>query len=1218
MKTLLQIIKSFWFLWLLVWLLGLSLGGAMLRWTVIEREAVWVGMALFSACCLLWVVLRQYGRIRTERNLEHLLNVEVDREQRGGEFRDHQVLRERLQHAVKLLRAAPQAGGGGSAALSDLPWYLVIGLSASGKTSLLTRAGLSARVAGGSTPGLQSGTQHCDWYFSPEAVMIDTAGRYLSDDQSAHEFTGFLKLLRRQRRRPAINGLVLVVSLPEILLASPQERGVLCAQLVARIQQYSASLGVSPPVYLMLSKTDLLPGFNAVFDGLDAEARQQPLGMTFELGALRKQGVRQVLEGKFNALLVRLNQHVGAQVAHSADDAIERLQFPRYLADLSGVLADFLAPFGDADSTPAPLLLRGLYFTSALQDGQALPAVHEDELSERYGLKPAGQAVASHTGEKSYFITGVFRNILFPDRELGLYHARQGAHHAWRPALLSGAVLVAVGVLVWQASAFHTTRLWLTELAQDLEAHQASDANALATLEMLREQLQQLKAQEGRDDPWALAARLYPGSELRAPLQAAYSAQLQRQVLAPISRHLQLQLHDLNELAAQLTHEPHEVVVPKKVPRGAQAVVTERVNVERQAALSRAGLALSEQIVSRLNEAQATTLVEAYSALKLYLILTAPQQHPDTDFLSIALPLAWRQVAQPMGLRLNAASVNSNTELYAQLIHQGDAPALARNDSLVSAARQSLKSLMISSSLVEREYLRLQLESDQQFPALSLNQMISGSGRTMLFSSQSVPALYTRQGWEQFVQPALLKLLAGPLRHDSDWVLEGQDVDQNVQKINVIRDLLALYKRDYAAAWTRFLAGTGVRQFSTIEEALLHLAPLSDVQNSPLKQVLMAVHHNTLWDRPPSGNGLKESAAVGLAATLPFTDGALSSQFESVSRLFSAENPDGADRTVIDRYLAALRKLKVRLSNIERSQDLGKSSKQLVTETLDGQPTEITALRNYVESSIETSQNSLSVSLKRLFNAPIMLSWESVRAPAGEQVAKAWAQQIVKSWQQNLAHRYPINPAAENEASVKDLQRFVDPTTGLMPAFQRNEIGNLAAGEGLGMSRAAGSAPLVSPRMLQSIEKASALGEVIASLSDPGNGFEVMLEPSARFTDLILTLDGQVQHYRNGKPQWSRLTWPGNSQSPGARLEVVTLTGERKTVFDYPGRWGLLKMNDSAKVANLDQVRQRFTWQAQGGDISLVLRNYGGVRLTDLGDVKSLGSLGGTARVDGT
>ena len=273
MKTLLQIIKSFWFLWLLVWLLGLSLGGAMLRWTVIEREAVWVGMALFSACCLLWVVLRQYGRIRTERNLEHLLNVEVDREQRGGVFRDHQVLRERLQHAVKLLRAAPQAGGGGSAALSDLPWYLVIGLSASGKTSLLTRAGLSARVAGGSTPGLQSGTQHCDWYFSPEAVMIDTAGRYLRDDQSASEFAAFLKMLKNQRSKAAVNGLVLVVSLPELLAASADERNALAAQLVSRIEEYTDCLDANPPIYLMLSKTDQLPGFSQAFDGLDLHQR---------------------------------------------------------------------------------------------------------------------------------------------------------------------------------------------------------------------------------------------------------------------------------------------------------------------------------------------------------------------------------------------------------------------------------------------------------------------------------------------------------------------------------------------------------------------------------------------------------------------------------------------------------------------------------------------------------------------------------------------------------------------------------------------------------------------------------------------------------------------------------------------------------------------------------------------------------------------------------
>ncbi|EGH48310.1 hypothetical protein PSYPI_40839, partial [Pseudomonas syringae pv. pisi str. 1704B] len=54
------------------------------------------------------------------------------------------MLRDRLKHAIAMLRTDRSAGGGGSSALYDLPWYLVIGMSAAGKTSLLTRSGLSA------------------------------------------------------------------------------------------------------------------------------------------------------------------------------------------------------------------------------------------------------------------------------------------------------------------------------------------------------------------------------------------------------------------------------------------------------------------------------------------------------------------------------------------------------------------------------------------------------------------------------------------------------------------------------------------------------------------------------------------------------------------------------------------------------------------------------------------------------------------------------------------------------------------------------------------------------------------------------------------------------------------------------------------------------------------------------------------------------------------
>ena len=159
------------------------------------------------------------------------------------------------------------------------------------------------------------------------------------------------------------------------------------------------------------------------------------------------------------------------------------------------------------------------------------------------------------------------------------------------------------------------------------------------------------------------------------------------------------------------------------------------------------------------------------------------------------------------------------------------------------------------------------------------------------------------------------------------------------------------------------------------------------------------------------------------------------------------------------------------------------------------------------------------------------------------------------------------------------------------------------------MSSDSKATPLVNPNLVNSIDKASSLGLVIASLSDRDNGFEIMLEPSAQFTDIVFTLDGQQQHYRNGRSSWSRFSWPMTTATPGARLDVVTLTGARITVFDFPGRWGLLRMNESARVADLDGIQQRFSWNTASGPVSLVVRNFGGVKLTDLGDVKALSAL---------
>jgi type VI secretion system protein ImpL len=1296
MKTLLRSLKSFWFLIPVLWLASLLVCWVVAPRMAATREHVLESMAIISAFYLLIIVLRQYRRIRIERNLENLVHIEVDRSiKSSGEFRDQQVLRDRLKHAIAMLRSDRSAGGGGASALHDLPWYLVIGMSSAGKTSLLTRSGLSASIASKQNDN-DSGTQHCDWYFSPDAVLIDTAGRYLRDDQSASEFTAFLQLLKKQRSKAAVNGLVLVVSLPELLAATVHERAEMATQLVSRIEEYARCLDANPPIYLMLSKTDQLPGFNQAFEGLDLNERQQPLGMTFALSEIRSNGLRAVLDSKLANLHNGVQRHVDAQLTSlGANASSALLNFPNYFAELSGVLEQFLQQFTQPGRNGSPLLLRGLYFTSALQTDEQLSRVFEDDLAESFALLPSTDGNAQVTGngrkigDRSYFITDTFRRVIFPDRDLILYQSRSGRSTSMSPALIAVAVLAGLGFIGWQALSFQNNRQWIASTQQKItDLNNAPDrAQRLASgegLQLLRDQLALIEKHRAKGVPFQLSAGLYRGDDIFAATQTAYLQQLRTQALEPIALKLQLQMRAFNEFAQSMDTQNSLNNAPAKgaakpgrgqklierskqnlaastskptslgsIPRSIGAVgsqikgtATGTISKSRSDAMSAlrnpakasdaaelsattGGLSLSEEMLGRLDEQQVASIIESYNALKLYLMLTQPTVHPEPEFVSMALRVAWASTASPEA-PVSDDVIQDNSPMYVQLLKSGKAPALPRNDQLVDETRKSLKSFMISSSLVDREYLRLQLESSRQFPAVGLNEMVPLPGRQLLYSSEAVPAIFTRQGWDTFVKPELIKLVSGNLRNESDWVLDGDGGDSLVQKANFIREFMARYKRDYAQSWYTLLDGVGVRHFTDMANATQQLSLLSDVQNSPVKILLAAVNNNTQWDVPDAretqkagekpndsfwskATGIFDNSAVSPAAfisPLPSVDdGSLAKRFEPISRVFAAQNAEGADSTIMDRYLAALRKLKVRMNNIQRSQDVGKSSKQLISETLEGQPSEVTNVRNYVETTIDTSQGGLSNSLQSLFSLPIQFTWETLRDPAGEQIAKAWAQQIAKPWEQVMAHRYPIAAGSRNEASVKDLQRFVDPESGLLPNFKRNEIGNLSGGEGLGMSSGPKAAPLVNPNMVSSIDKASSLGQVIASLSDKENGFEIMLEPSANFTDIVFTLDGQEQHYRNGKTSWSRFSWPGTTSAPGARLDVVTLTGERITVFDYPGRWGLLRMNDSARVADLDGIQQRFSWNTANGLVSLTVRNYGGVKLTDLANVKALSAL---------
>ncbi|WIX34202.1 type VI secretion protein IcmF/TssM N-terminal domain-containing protein [Salinicola sp. JS01] len=1315
----LRALKGFWPLSIVLWLVGLALCVLLLPLVTQERELIFIAMALVTALWLLVVVMRQYHRIRAERNIENLVELEVHREAAESEPGDYQVLSERLKHAMAMQRAARSVDGG-KASLYELPWYLVVGMAASGKTSLLTRSSLSATMAGGSNLSAVSGTQHCDWYFSREAVMIDTAGRYLVEDRPASEFADFLKTLRKQRRKPAINGLVLVVSLPELLEQSRQDAHALAEQLVSRVSEYRACLGINPPVYLFFSKADLLPGFTRTFEALDATERQQPWGLTFSLDELRRQGVTRAFQQRFPGLVATLRARVDARVVEEGSDAdSELLRFPDYFAELYGVLSDFLEQFDTQQNAERAPILRGLYFTSALQSGPALPALIDEQTRDAFALAPtSATAAAPRNGERSYFITDTFRRVVFPDRNLSLYYSQRGDRRSLPPFMIGAVGALGVAAIAAQGWSAYNNKQWLEHIRERI-APLGTDASLQpAQRRALRDDLeQQLTAIERHREtgvPLRLDLGLYQGDALRAPLKEAWATLFTRDVLTPLSWRLARQLRSLaafgdsadgidtgngeggtaadasaqagthadaagaardqgrqigEDAMARMRERSTSRPTLGSVPTSASEIgsrarselrsrttdsardawYSARSSAEtsleeglrdRTSQLGSAvgdadgdestltlsgeqGPSLSEEMLTKLSQADVEQLIESYSSLKLYLILTDPDAHADQgDFVASALPRLWADYVARRGLDTSRDSIMDNAALYVHYLQEGKAPALERDDKLVADSRDRLNAFLIDSSLVDREYLRYQLEVEQRFEPLTLSRMAPDMEGRLFYSSRAVPAFYTREVWNQYLRPAIIETVSGDLQRESDWVLDDENVDDAVQsKARFVSQLMARYKRDYAIAWERFLDNTHVADFETLDQASVRLSQLSDLQGSPLRQVLEAVKANTTWDDPKaqteddaSGkakdqsfwgrvmsvfNGAGGASAVDINTLPRLNDGLLTRHFRPVTRLLAADDATGSDNSVLNQYLLDLRQLKVRVDNVRSAQDVGRSSKSLIMATLSGQPTEINTLRNFVASRVDTSRTPLIRALEPLFREPVEDTWKALNAPARQQLNAAWDDKIVTPWDQMIAGRYPVSDSV-NEASVRDMEYFIDPDKGVMSQFRKEEIGDLA-GSGSGQR-----STMVDPRMLSSIDDATALGRVIDSLSDLQNGFELQINPTAGLTDIILTIDGQRLHYRNNTQSWERLTWPGNGETFGARLDIVNRNGQRHTVFDYPNRWGFLRMIESARITPIDKARQRFSWNTYMGTASFDVRNFGGVKISDLERIKSL------------
>ena len=185
-------------------------------------------------------VLLLYRGVSRHHNLEGLLREDADQAVLNASPADREevsLLRERLLQSIERLHSNKPRGSNPKDALYALPWYLVVGQPAAGKSTMLYQSGLNfpyAEREGVRVAGL-GGTRNCDWFFSSEAVLLDTAGRYMNNQEEAGKWRAFLQLLRQHRQRRPLNGLIVTVSIHDILQTSLDDQERIAKRLRERI-----------------------------------------------------------------------------------------------------------------------------------------------------------------------------------------------------------------------------------------------------------------------------------------------------------------------------------------------------------------------------------------------------------------------------------------------------------------------------------------------------------------------------------------------------------------------------------------------------------------------------------------------------------------------------------------------------------------------------------------------------------------------------------------------------------------------------------------------------------------------------------------------------------------------------------------------------------------------------------------------------------------------
>jgi type VI secretion system protein ImpL len=1109
---------------LFIWFVGpyLSFGfGDALVQPLASETARLLTIAIVVA---LWAVSVLVKRLRAARSSDKLMAAVVRSAAVEGSrpSPDALLLRERFEEAVATLKQQRR----GDHSLYDLPWYVIIGPEGAGKTTALVNSGLrfplEQRTGKAALRGV-GGTRNCDWWFTDEAVFLDTAGRYTTHSSDAEAdsagWSEFLGLLKKYRGRRPLNGVLVAISARDLLVQGATSREGHVAAVRRRLEELNRELKVQLPIYLLVTKCDLIAGFSEYFDDLTPEDRAQVWGTTFPYDRTLDGGGVKMLPAEIDALVERLNVRMFERLQAERDvpRRTKILAFPLQIAALREPLTEFVSDVFASTRFDRQVLLRGVYFTSGTQEGSPIDRLL-GALVRRFAVAP--DAVPPTGRGKAYFIQQLLRDVVFAESGLaGVNRRVEMRMAAWQLGAYGAALAAVVIGVVLLSISYRRNQAYLADVATHIErvrevpsqGPQVSLESVVPRLDAVRAVWEGAIAHRSRGT-WSMRSGLYQGSTTGDAARDAYVRELDGALLERVT-----------------------------------ARIEDRLRGEAQQ---------PEQL---------------YEYLKAYLMLGQPERL-DKEQLGFIADEEWSRATDAD----TAAALS--THFGSLLMHEATLRPMTLDPTLVAQARSTLRRASIERLVYGQ--LRLRYVDDAQ-SSLRLD-VESGVGADRVLRrksgrplSQPVLGLYTAAVFRSLTGRNT-EQVAREFTNDQ-WVW-GEEGQPTVRSSDLVSKVTEIYEDDYIAQWDGILADIDVVAMGSLARTKDVLEVLAR-PTSPLRNFLRVVDEQTFLVKPPDpaeaatikgrlgtvfGRGKQ---VLGISTVPPGTK--VTKHFAELHRLVTGQGGNAP----IDDVIRRLEELQKKMNEI--GEGVGKRSPKDA-----GAVGEVGAIADSLKQDATQLPSAIATLVRKVADG----AGAAVRSGLRGNLASRYEEDVLRECRTVTTNRYPFDRNSAVEVPVADFGRLFGPG-GVYDNFFKNELADLVdtSRRPWDWRRDESGVPVGGALPLNRFEDAQQIREVFfrSGTELPEVNFRLTpIELDSGVRRFVLDVDGQTVEDQHATERTTVMTWPGKRPGP-ASATFEELSGNRSTTL-REGAWAWFRLLETATVAPESDLTYVLTFDARG------------------------------------